>query len=92
VAYLLLKQAFAATRSDAEAAQITRGARERFVCEHLAPVAAPLAASLAAAGFAELSRVAGALAARVGTPAPMRTDLDPLAAASFACGACTTSR
>ena len=90
VAYLYLKEAFATARSQDEAAEVTRAARERFMSEHLAPAAAPLSASLAAAGFEELAGAARALAERLPPPPALRVDADPLHAASAACSACTS--
>jgi nitrate reductase assembly molybdenum cofactor insertion protein NarJ len=39
VAYLFLKEAYAGTKGDADAEEITRKARERFISEHLARLA-----------------------------------------------------
>jgi hypothetical protein len=88
VAYLHLKEAFALARSDAEAAEVTRAARERFMGEHLAPAAAPLCASLAAAGFHDLAAAVRVLAAHVPPAPPARSNA--VASGSFACEACVT--
>jgi hypothetical protein len=66
VAYLQLKAALARERGDEEAAAVTTAAREAFVREHLATMAAPLARRLGAAGASHLAAAADLLAARVG--------------------------
>jgi len=68
VAYLHLKEAFALEAGDAEAVETTRAARTRFVAEHLARIARPMADRLAPALGTALARVALQLAARVPRP------------------------
>jgi len=88
VAYLHLKEALALSSADAEAAEVTRAARDSFVRDHLAHLAGALARRLASVGETPLASAAGALAA--GIPGCDRTvvdqeEVDPLA---DGCGAC----
>jgi TorA maturation chaperone TorD len=87
VAYLRLKEAYARESDDREAAGITRAAADRFVAEHLSPVAVRLAERLDACGATDWSAAAHLLAARVPAPAPPAegptVDQD-----AFSCGAC----
>ncbi len=70
MAYLRLKEAFAAVRGDADQQATARSAAEYVVSEHLAHLAAPLAERLAAAEVGYLAGAAQSLACRVGpTPA-----------------------
>lgn len=69
VAYLWLKEVFARERGEGEAAATTRAARERFLAEHLAELAVPLARKLEAADSL-LAPVAAEIAAHV--PPPQR--------------------
>jgi len=87
VGYLLLKEAFAAAGGQRKAAAMAAVTRSDFLQTHLAPLAAPLAERLQAAGPAYLAAVARVLAARLPAPAPVVTDTaqpddNP------ACGAC----
>lgn len=66
VAYLYLKEAFAVATADAETAALTARVRERFVREHLAMMAEPLAGLLAGSGVSYLARASSLLAGRVG--------------------------
>jgi hypothetical protein len=68
VAYLLVKEAYARHCEEDATAKATRDARERFVEEHLSPVAARLAERLDACGASEWSTPAHLLAARVPPP------------------------
>ncbi|MDP1568622.1 MAG: molecular chaperone TorD family protein [Vicinamibacterales bacterium] len=67
VAYLYLKEAFAVATADPETAALTARVRERFVREHLAMMAEPIAGLLAASGVSYLARASALLAARVGS-------------------------
>jgi nitrate reductase assembly molybdenum cofactor insertion protein NarJ len=68
VSYLLLKQAYALSRSDVGQADIAANAARRVIEEHLGLIATPLAASLAASGIDYLAVAAAALLKRVGAP------------------------
>lgn len=68
VAYLKLKQAYAESRADSEAAAITAGACRRFIEDHLSSLAQPLASALENAGPPYLAAAARLLAARTGPP------------------------
>jgi len=74
LAYLRLKEAHALAAGDADCAGITAEAAARFRTDHLAVVAAPLAALLAASDITYLAHASAQLAARVGPP-PRRTFL-----------------
>lgn len=67
--YLHLKEAYARMRGDAEAADVTIAARGRFLAEHLAPLAAGMAARLAAVAVPDLLSLVQSLQSRVGLPA-----------------------
>jgi nitrate reductase assembly molybdenum cofactor insertion protein NarJ len=66
VGYLRLKQAYAAARGDAEAAEVTAEAARRFLASHLATCAEPIAEGLAAAGVPHLALASRALLRRTG--------------------------
>ena len=66
IAYLRLKEAYAAERGDKEQASVTAEAAAAFMREHLAVVAGPLSATLDASGVAYLAAAARSLANRVG--------------------------
>ena len=68
VGFLSLKEAYAPGGCDADGERTAREARERFIEEHLATLAAPFAARMADGGSDALTAAARALAARV--PAP----------------------
>jgi nitrate reductase assembly molybdenum cofactor insertion protein NarJ len=91
VSYLLLKEAYARESGALEAVAITRDAMERFIDEHLSPVAARIAERLDACGATDWSAAAYLLAEKV--PAPR-----PSAAApaqddeALQCGGCATAR
>jgi nitrate reductase assembly molybdenum cofactor insertion protein NarJ len=76
VAYLVLKQAYAASSGQTEQAALTADAVKQFLQEHLAWLAAPLAAALAASGIDYLEAAGQALADRVG-PAPLAVQEPP---------------
>jgi nitrate reductase assembly molybdenum cofactor insertion protein NarJ len=91
VAYLRLKEAYARERGDHEAAEVTRGASERFTAAHLAPVVLRLAERLDASGATAWSAAAHLLAERVPAPPPaVEGPLDDEAVVS--CGACSAVR
>jgi TorA maturation chaperone TorD len=91
VSYLLLKEAYARESGDLEALAITRDAAERFIDEHLSPVACRLAERLDACGATDWSTAAHLLAEKVPAPHP-----SPKVAAqdeeALQCGGCTTPR
>jgi hypothetical protein len=78
VAFLFLKEAYARAGGDPDGERTAREARERFVAEHLATLAAPLAERLADGSGDALLAAARALAARVPAPLalPHRSDGD----------------
>jgi nitrate reductase assembly molybdenum cofactor insertion protein NarJ len=86
VSYLHLKEAYARETNELEAAQVTREARERFVTEHLSPVAARLAERLEACGATEWSIAARLLAAEV--PPPPAAVAPPRHEEVLQCGGC----
>ena len=68
VSYLLFKEAYARECASEEAADVTREAKERFIEEHVAPVAARLAERLDACGATDWSRAALLLAEKAPPP------------------------
>jgi nitrate reductase assembly molybdenum cofactor insertion protein NarJ len=68
VAYLKLKEAYAQSSGDAQAAELTAAACRRFIEEHLSMLAEPVAQSLANIGPSYLVEASSILAARVGPP------------------------
>lgn len=66
--YLRFKEAYAVARGEQEQAAVTRDAAARFIDEHLATVAEPLARSLDASGIRYLSLTVAAIFRRVGPP------------------------
>jgi nitrate reductase assembly molybdenum cofactor insertion protein NarJ len=66
VAFLRLKQAYALANGLGAQAEIAAAATHRFLSEHLALMAEPLARSLSRSGIAYLAASAEALGARVG--------------------------
>ncbi len=87
VSYLWLKEAYARELNDDEAAALTRAARERFIEEYLAPIAAPLAERLDACGASDWGTAAHLLAARVPPPPPQVPGIGDSDEA-LACGGC----
>lgn len=77
LAYLRLKQAHALAEGDADRAGITADTAERFRADHLAVLAAPLAAVLAESDIDHLVQASALLGAWVGPP-PSRTRLPVL--------------
>jgi nitrate reductase assembly molybdenum cofactor insertion protein NarJ len=72
VAYLKFKEAYALTRGEPEHAEAAGLAARRFIADHLAMLATPLADILASSHLDYLARASRALAARVGPrPATM---------------------
>jgi len=88
VSYLLLKEAYARECGNADAAEVTSRARERFITEHLAPVAALVAERLDASGATEWSATAHLLAAKAPAPSPATVDARSDDAEVLRCGAC----
>jgi TorA maturation chaperone TorD len=68
VAYLFVKEAYARHCDDDERAKATRAARERFVEEHVSPIAVRLAERLDGCGATEWSAAAHLLATKVPPP------------------------
>ncbi len=68
VAYLRLKEAYAMRAGHPRQAVLARDAAERFRADHVAAIAGPLAAFLAASGIDYLVQASQALAAAAGTP------------------------
>ncbi|MBI5363230.1 MAG: molecular chaperone TorD family protein [Planctomycetes bacterium] len=66
VGWMRLKEAYAVADDDRESAEITRAAADRFVREHLAPCAGPLAERLEQFECGQLLPAARALLARAG--------------------------
>jgi nitrate reductase assembly molybdenum cofactor insertion protein NarJ len=66
VGYLRLKEAYARASGDNEAADITRRVATRFIAEHLASVATPLAALIEQSGVGYLRDASRLLLERVG--------------------------
>jgi nitrate reductase assembly molybdenum cofactor insertion protein NarJ len=69
LAYLRVKEAYALVRGDEQQAAIAADAAQHFQQDHLATLARPLQASLAASGIEYLQRAGRVLLQRVG-PAP----------------------
>jgi hypothetical protein len=67
IAFLKVKEAFAASRGDADHAAIAREAAEWMMAEHLAYAAGPLADRLATSGLRYMALAAAALRGRVGS-------------------------
>lgn len=78
ISYLRLKQAFAMTGEEPESAAISGDASARFLKDHLATIAEPLAASLAASEIAYLKDASAALLERTGPRATLPVLADPL--------------
>jgi len=89
VAYLLLKEAFARARGDAEGANLTAEARGRFLASHLALIAGPFAERLAAAGPTHLATAACVLAERAPRPPAGLVARPESPESSEGCGSCT---
>lgn len=87
--YLWLKEAYALTRGDREAAEITASARLRFAQAHLAPLAAGLFQRLAGVEAPELAGLVEALLARTGvTPPPPEEPGEGEDEDELSCGPC----
>jgi len=78
VAYLRLKQAYALSEGLEESADVAADAAARFVKEHLASIAEPLAASLAESGVAYLKDASAVLLRRTGPGLKLPVLQDPL--------------
>jgi hypothetical protein len=90
VGYLRMKEAYALAGGEAEAAAVVAEAAAAFLSEHLAPLAAGLAAKLGDGASFYLAEAAVLLAERSGDP-PAPAAALPLFAAdddSFECGGC----
>jgi hypothetical protein len=85
VAYLRLKEAYAVAQEQWEHAAMVSEAAGQFQQEHLAQLAEPLAASLAASGIDYLHRISAALLERVGPRPEPLTELPVVD--DFECGA-----
>ena len=70
VAFLHLKEAFAAARGDAEAAGVTAQARDRFTAEHLGPLAGGIVRRLRSIESPDLLALARILLERTGAAEP----------------------
>jgi nitrate reductase assembly molybdenum cofactor insertion protein NarJ len=77
VAYLKFKEAYALARGEPEHAEAAALAARRFIADHLAMLATPLADILASSHLDYLARASRALAGRVG-PRPARMRLPML--------------
>lgn len=86
VAYLLLKETFA-RESDDELATVTREAMNRFVDEHLVPVAARMADRVEACGATDWSAAMRLLADTIPAPPPA-VDPPEVDEQDAPCGAC----
>ncbi len=73
IAYLRLKEAYALSREDCEPAAVTAEASQRFLGEHLAVLALPLAAALSGSPVRYLALAAEALRRRTGETPPAET-------------------
>ena len=89
LSYLRLKQAYATTSGDAEAARIAEEAATQFLGEHISAIAERLSRALDDAPARYLAETGRAILDRVG-PAPKRAELsEPLVqieGAEFSCG------
>ncbi len=77
VSYLFLKEAFARARGQAEAAEVTREARARFLTEHLTVAGPRLAEKLPEGSPPHLALAAAALAARLPEVPPVPPGCEP---------------
>lgn len=89
VAYLLLKETFG-RESDDELAAVTREAMDRFVDEHLVPVAARMADRLEACGAVNWSAAARLLAEKIPAPPP-EVDVPDQNEEDSPCGSCAVT-
>jgi hypothetical protein len=90
VSYLLLKEAFARECASDEAAEMTREARNRFIEEHITPIAARVAERLDACGATDWSEAARLLAAKA--PPPPSGELPVADDEAPQCAGCVPSR
>jgi len=77
VSYLFLKEAYARARSQADAAELTRQARARFLAEHLAIAGPRLAQKLPEGAPPYLALAAASLAARLPEAPPALSGCEP---------------
>lgn len=89
VAYLLLKEAFG-REGDDELAEITHSSMERFIDEHLVPVAARIADRLEGCGATDWSAAAHLLAEKIPAPPPA-ADVPDRNDDDSPCGTCTVT-
>jgi len=89
VSYLFVKESFARDAGDTDAMAVTLRARERFIEEHLQPIAQPLAERLAPIAPDYLVFASSALAERVPAPLPEPAGAAPVDDLDGGmCGAC----
>jgi nitrate reductase assembly molybdenum cofactor insertion protein NarJ len=81
IAYLRFKEAYALARGEEEQAAVSAEAAARFMREHLATIASPLAGFLADSGISYLAKAGAVLLRRVGPPATVKPGLPVLAPA-----------
>jgi len=87
VSYLLVKEAYARENTQRGEDELTRNTRQRFVEEHISPVAGRIAERLEACGASDWGAAARILADKV--PAPCTAEPAPPSDDAFACGGCT---
>lgn len=75
ISYLKMKEAYALTCRNEQHAATAAESAERFVQEHLANIAQPLAGHLEGSGIAYLAKAGAVLARRVGPPASTASPL-----------------
>ena len=90
IAYLKMKEAYALTCGNEDHAATAAESAQRFVQEHLANIAQPLAVHLEESGIGYLARAGAALARRVGAPpaavSPLPILQDEQPESEWACG------
>jgi hypothetical protein len=91
VSYLLLKEAYARESGNLEAAATTRNAMERFIDEHLTPMAGRMAERLDACGATDWSAAAHVLAEKVPAP-PASVGVSTPEDEELGCGGCAPAR
>jgi nitrate reductase assembly molybdenum cofactor insertion protein NarJ len=87
IAYLKMKEAYAAACDDEEAAATASESAERFVREHLANIAEPFANHLAGSDISYLAKAGAALLRRVGPPPAAAVSPLPVLQDEPECGA-----
>lgn len=90
IAYLKLKEAYALACQDEECAATASESAQRFIHEHLANIAQPLAERLEASEIAYLAKAGAALVRRVGPPpntaSPLPILQEEQSESGWACG------